>query len=190
MKHLSFILFVLAVIGWSLYYIEHNSKPIVGKTIVDTVWTEHIITAPSPEPIILDGEPVLYPVPYIDWNAVDSLAALKADTISLVRYLAQTFIVHYEDSIRSSHYTVFPVNKKLKDSTYYKPFRIQEKEIHHTAYIDSEPTFKLFAGSGYAFDNKPYFFFDVQCKIANKFYLTPRVSTSGISAEAKYNITF
>lgn len=183
------ILIVIAVIGWHLYLTADPAPVIVGTTQPDTVWRYDTLRPATPPPVILPGK--VDSIPYVDWNAVDSIAALKSDSLELIRFLAAEFTATYEDSMQNSTMRIFPATKSLLFSPKYKTLLLPVMDVHTTAFVDAERKLSAFGGFDYRFSDSTSvsFYLELDFRIIKDFYITPRASTSeGISIGARYRL--
>lgn len=126
----------------------------------------------------------------IDWVAVDSIARKKADSLALVKYLAQSFRLSYEDSIQKTSVDIFPATKQGLFTPFYKKQRIFIPEIHQTTTVDNERWLRIFLGAGYVHRDSSqfHFFLDADIRVREDLYVTPNVTTDGFGVKLKYKI--
>lgn len=127
------ILASLALIaaGYFLY-------PSINSPKNPTVKIEYIkdtVRVKQPYPVFLQGKDV----PFEDTTKIDSLVRLcesSQDTVkALVKHLATPFQATYDDSMRHTVITAFPIEKLIKDSTLYKPIPVLLKQVTITEQV-------------------------------------------------------
>ena len=185
----TFILVCVAVglLGWVLFFVQRGSQPvIVGQTLWDTVSRLDTLKPKQPKPQLLAGR--IDTVTAIDTAAVDSVRAVMGDSIRFYRYLLQSFLLAYEDSMQTMEVSVDPIRKRGLFTPRYNPIRYLAKDIHSTSYVDNEKWMKLFAGVSYVFHDsgRVRFFLQADLRLGKDLHLTPELGTDRIQLHARY----